>query len=883
MQNIKIILYIIGVALISGCMEYSPITPEELLCEAKKDPVGISTTLPRFNWKNIASTNKVKQTAYQILVASSPELLNETKADLWNSGKVMTSNSIWIPYQGVRLQSRSVACWKVRIWDQDDKSSSWSNTAHFSVGLLEKDDWKGAYIGLISDDDACTSPLLRKAIKIEKEYEQLFMHVNSLGYHELYVNNRKVGNAVLAPAESQFDKRSFSLSYDLSPYLEKGENAIVLWLGYGWYDKARNKVHNGPLVRAQLDGLKDGIWHNLLSTNEEWLASGSGYTFLRPPGYGFGGEVMDAGQLIPGFSDPELDDSTWKKAAGFEVPDHMVTPQVVEANRVHEIITPVSITRMEDDRWLVDMGKNFTGGTHISFPVLPKGHEVTLRYSDNLIDGDNELLSMQIDKFISADDTADFQSLFNYHAYRYLIIENLPVEINKEAITGQFIYTDFGEGSTFLCSDETLNQVHDLFAYTLKCLTLGGKIVDCPHHERLGYGGDGNACTPTAQTLFNLSSLYTTWLTHWSDCMEPDGSLPHTAPTFWRSGGGPYWCAFLVKASWESYVNYGDSGVLRTFYPIMLKWFEYVQKYSPNILLEQWPETRQRGWYLGDWAVPDGVDQQDPRSVGLVSNCAILDSYDKMVKIATVLNKKEDAKLFTERKSELSAAVHSKFYNPDNATYATGSQIDLSYPLILNIVPDSLIGKVTQSLMSETLQNRKGHFATGLVGLPVLTQWAVSNEASGLMYLMMTQKDYPGFGYMIANGATTTWEHWNGERSRIHNCYHGVGTWFYQSIGGLQPLERYPGYQRFVIAPRPPEAVSWANVKKETPYGTIILKWEKNQGNMNIQVSVPVGSMANLILPKGISTCLIDAEKATIDSDGSVWIENGVHDIIYVL
>ncbi len=186
--------------------------------------------------------------------------------------------------------------------------------------------------------------------------------------------------------------------------------------------------------------------------------------------------------------------------------------------------------------------------------------------------------------------------------------------------------------------------------------------------------------------MYDLSSLYTTWLTHWADCNGSDGDMPHTAPTYWSSGGGPYWCTFIIKAAWETYLNYGDKRVLETFYPNMLNWLGYVQKYSPNILLEEYPTTESRNWFLGDWATPEGINQLDPRSVGLVTNCAIVDSYDKMIKIAKVLNKSSDVEKHTTKKNKLAKAIHAEFYNTKSATYGSGTQIDLAYPLILNIV-----------------------------------------------------------------------------------------------------------------------------------------------------------------------------------------------------
>jgi len=420
-----------------------------------------------------------------------------------------------------------------------------------------------------------------------------------------------------------------------------------------------------------------------------------------------------------------------------------------------------------------------------------------------------------------------------------------------------------------------------MFAHTLKCLIIGGKIVDCPHYERLGYGGDGNASTMTALTLYNLSSLYTTWLLHWADCSGPDGDMPHTAPTYWCSGGGPYWCTFIIKAAWETYLNYGNKEILETFYPYMLNWLKYVQKYSPDILLEEWPVNENRNWYLGDWATPERIDQTDPRSVGLVTNCAIVDSYDKMIKIARVLNKKSDMEIFLDKKEVLSKAILNTFYNPGSYTYASGVQIDLAYPLLLEIVPDSLKENVSASLNYRIRKEDKGHLTTGLVGLSILTQWVISKEKSQLMYEMMTKKEYPGFGYMLENGATTTWEHWRGERSRIQNTYNSPGSWFYQSLGGIQPLEDYPGYKHFLLAPRPPEALSWVKIYKETSYGTIRVEWEKKQGQMLIQTTIPTGSMAKLILPKNVKYCLIDNKTINPDKQGNIWIENGTYTIKY--
>lgn len=894
----RLSVFLIGLlSFLWACQKPSDLQNYDLRCEAKINPVGIATDQPRFSWKN-KSTSQSEQRAYQILVASKPELLEEGKADLWDSEKVFSKESVWIPYAGKKLLSGAPGYWKLMVWDDNEKSTPWSEVQSFSTGLLHKNDWKANYIGYDGENSNLVLPFFRRTFDFNGSAEELFMHVNSLGYHELYINNKKVGDAVLAPAESQFEKRSFSLTYDVSSYLKPGKNSIVLWLGHGWYKHFKERAHNGPLVKAQLESWKNNKKEIILLTDEKWKVRESQYEIWDISK--FGGETMDANKIIPDYSSPEFDDGSWENATTFEVPEHDVTPQVVELNRRQKEIKPVEITQLEEGVYLVDMGLNFTGLVDIQFGNLPKGHEVMLQYSDFIyarnealfeIQSDkpgwrkpvrrNNLFNSQRDRYISDGGPGNFTNKFNYRAFRFLRISNLPEAPSKESITGYLVHTDFAETSSFTCSDPMLNEIHDMFVHTMKCLTIGGKMVDCPHYERLGYGGDGNASTVPAQTVFDLSPLYTTWLTHWADCNGEDGDMPHTAPTYWSSGGGPYWCTFIVKASWQTYLNYGNKRILEQFYPTMLNWLKYIQKYSPNILLEEYPTTENRNWYLGDWATPEDINQRDPQSVGLVTNCAIVDSYEKMIKIAGVLGKNDDVKQFQQKKKELSEAIHATFYHPESATYGTGVQVDLAYPLILGIVPDSLVEKVTESLHKEVLQTRKGHLSTGLVGLPVLTHWVNTSEESELMYTMMKQKDYPGYGYMLENGATTVWEHWRGERSRIHNCYNAPASWFYQGIGGIRPMEEFPGYKRFILAPRPPKQLTSAKVSKETLYGLILVEWSKSGDEFSMHVEVPSGSMAKLVLPENLTTCTINNEAKQADNEGVVWLKAGEYDIVY--
>jgi alpha-L-rhamnosidase len=235
-----------------------------------------------------------------------------------------------------------------------------------------------------------------------------------------------------------------------------------------------------------------------------------------------------------------------------------------------------------------------------------------------------------------------------------------------------------------------------------------------------------------------------------------------------------------------------------------------------------------------------------------------------MEKIAQKLGKKDDATKYAQQNDLLRKQIHQTFFDGTKSSYASGSQIDLTYPLLSGIVPDSLKLKVANTLQNEIVVNHKGHIATGLVGIPIFTEWAVKNHATDLFYNMLKMRDYPGYLYMIDNGATTTWEHWSGDRSRIHNCYNGIGSWFYQAIGGIRPDENYPGYQQFFIDPQIPEGVTWAKTTKETPYGTIELNWLLENNKMKLSLEVPVGSIAKVVLPGNIKEYLLNEKSNSL-------------------
>lgn len=770
------------------------VQPYDLRCEGLEEPLGIDSAQPHFSWKIKGGRLPVEQAAYEI----------EVGPELWRSGKVLSGNQVMVPYEGAALQSRQQTRWRVRVWTTDGRASAWSAWQRLGVGILENDRLAGDYIGAVPGEGRAS--LLRKSFSLEKTGKAL-LYVNSMGYHEAWLNGEKVSDAVLQPAVSQLDRRSLIVVYDVSRLVKKGMNELVFAAGSGWYKKTTfDAVYDGPLVKAELD--VDGVpqvW-----TDSSWEGAWNGRSDLGNwlP-HGFAGELLD-NRVTP----------QWGPVDVVQVEGVAASMQMCEPCRIQEILEPLSVKPLGEGRWLADFGKVVNALLDVQLPGLDAGDEVRISYGDVSADTFDPGIC-GYDTFIAAGGGDRFRNVFNHHVFRYVLFEGLGQE--PRDLRACRMRTDYPMTAGFRCSDPELNAIHDLVARSLENLAFDGYMVDCASIERLGYGGDGNASTLSLSCLADVSPLYLNWLQAWADAQRPDGGLPHTAPNPYSAGGGPYWCSFLVQASWRMYTNFADPRPMERFYGNMKLWLDYVDAYSVDGLLKRWPDEPYRGWYLGDWAAPEGVDVDDLASVDLVNNCALIQSYLALEQIAETLNLPGDAAAYRQRLEALRKKVHETFWH--DGIYASGSQTDLVYPLLVGVVPDELKEQVIQTLKERTETLYGGHLATGLVGIPVITEWATQAGECDWLYGMLKRHGYPGYLYMLESGGTGVWEEWDGGRSHLHNCYNGILSWFYQALGGIVPDEA--GYRKIGIRPQLPQGVEWVEVRRETPYGTVSVRHER--------------------------------------------------------
>ncbi|MBR6291247.1 MAG: family 78 glycoside hydrolase catalytic domain [Bacteroidales bacterium] len=722
------------------------------------------------------------------------------------------------------------------------------------------------FIGCRTDSGWAETPMLRTTFHVDhgelrhSDFQTVSFQVSvaSLGYHEVYVNDTKVGDRVMQPAVSQLDKRALWVSYDITPYIHEGDNELLLWLGQGW-----GRIYGTPAVaqafveKTVSDG-ECGLIYTILATDSTWEALPSPYSYTgswQP--MQFGGERYDARVK-----------ESWRRATvyhgegsnsgsfNFYSSDNIsLRKQEFAGNRIVDVLSPQRVDTLSDGTFLIDFGRVVTGWFQLQCLPIPEGDEITMEYLDHL---EAKPPFTETDIYVSdgtGDNDIHFTNRFHMHSFRYVKVKGLAHYLTYGLDTPivlasavQISAVDPFGGATFSCSDPRLNAIHDMVKYTLSCLTFNGYMVDCPHIERMGYGGDGNSSTMTLQTLWDVRSTYANWMQAWHDAMDSTGDLPYVAPAF-RTGGGPYWQGFVVKAPWNTYVNYDDRSLIYRHYNDMKRWLEYIERHSEDYILQPWPDNERHSWFLGDWAVPEGVDKGG-ESVLHVSSCFISDCLADMVQMADLLSStRADTLRFSQWRRNLNASIHRHFYHPETHTYANGTPLDQCYALLMGIPPDSATAAAVKAqLLKDCHGKYRDHIAVGLMGLPIFTEWCIREGEADLMATMLRQPDYPGYLNMINQGATTTWESWDcgrpgkEDRSRVHNCYNGIGIWFYQALAGIRPDPEQPGYKHFYIDPQPVSGVDWVRATKPTPHGTIRVEIE----NGKMKVEVPLGTTATI-------------------------------------
>ncbi|MDF7814149.1 alpha-L-rhamnosidase [Hymenobacter sp. YC55] len=872
----RLLVFLCTILLLTAFRANKPVAVQlqRLRCELLTNPEGIDATAPRLSWELSGTERGLEQTAYQVLVASTPAKLAADEGDLWNSGKVNSGQSVHVAYAGTPLHSRAQCYWKVRTWTNQGESA-WSTPARWSVGLLNYLDWKGRWIGFDRafawDKEESHARLsaryFRKEFKTEKPIKQATAYIIGLGLYELYVNGQRVGEQVLAPGPTDYTKGVKYNTYDVTPLLKQGPNALGTVLGNGrFYAMRQNykpykiKTFGYPKLLMQLEVTYADGTRDVIKTDDTWQGTADGPIRTNNE---YDGEEYDATKEMPGWSTAGFDAKKWGKAELVQEPGGAFEAQMNENMKVMETIKPVSIKPLAGGKYILDMGQNMVGWLQLRTSG-PKGQKVTLRFAETLQKSGELYVANLRDARVTDVYTLKgggretWEPTFVFHGFRYAEISNWPGAAPTVAdFDGRIVYDDIATTGEFTTSDATINQVYKNAYWGIRG-NYKGMPIDCPQrNERQPWLGDRTTGAYGESFVFDNARLYAKWLRDIEQAQKVDGSIPDVAPAFWRYyGDNVTWPGTYLTIADMLYRQYGDAAPLTRHYDSMKRWLTYMrQNYSENGLL-----TKDK---YGDWCVPpeskELIHSKDPaRNTDgvLIASSTYYHLLGLMQGFAKVLDKPQDAQEFATLAAELKTAFNQKFLNKETCQYSNGTVTANLLPLAYGMVPEEDQGKVFQNIADKILVENKGHISTGVIGTQWLMRGLTAHGRPDIALRLATNRDYPSWGYMAANGATTIWELWNGNtadpamNSQNHVMLLGdLLVWYYENLAGIKSAPDAPGFQRLEMKPTPTAGLTSVQASYHSVRGLIKSSWKQDAKRFTWNLSVPGNTKALVYIP----------------------------------
>jgi len=905
MKNInvvKIIFLLFSICYFSCSEENQEIELVELKSEYLENPMGLDVLSPRLSWKIKTTSDHIinqEQVAYQILVASSPEKLSEDEADLWNSGKIISDSNKQIAYQGAKLNSKQKCYWKVKIWNSESNYTAWSESAKWSMGLLDDSDWSAEWIGdkpdldqkeyaeYLADYDSKnavpkniipvppSSPMLRKRFKVTKEISDAMLYVSALGYYEIGLNGNKIGNHVLSPEWTDYNKRVQYQTYDVTHNLENGENALFAILGDGWYlgmlgptkwhkDYPRRGFYGNDrrLIAQLVINYTDGT-NQIIDTDDSWKINSDGYIISAD---NFLGQKIDARKIPFGWRNIEFDDASWTNAYVDTGLQKNLEAQKNEPIRVYKEFEPVEITEIGGNL-IVDFGQNLTGWTKLEIQGK-KGASLKIRHGEMLNeDGSlytaNLAAAIQEDDYILSGKQDVFEPSFTYHGFRFIEVSGLDQALNKKMISALAVASDPEITGVFECSNPKLNQLWHNIVWTQRN-NMTSVPTDCPQRdERMGWMGDAQVFCQTSMFSMDMAAFYTKWIKDIRDAQSERGTFPDIAPHAnkpdIRFSNAPAWADAGVIIPWRMYQNYGDKEILLGHYDAMKRYLENITRQNPDHLWLNDVGNNYGDWLNANTIIAEGYSNlrgEVPKDVFATAFYA--NSVKIFAKIAVVLDKKEDAKTYQVLYENIRNKFNEEFVD-ENGRIKGNTQS--AYALALNF---DLLPKEKQTFafehLIECIEEYDYRISTGFVTTIMLMKELVRRGRVDIAYNLIESERFPSWIYSIDQGATTIWERWDGYvkgrgfqspsmNSFNHYSIGAVGEWMYKIILGINPSDEHPGFKHFTIKPQPGGSLTWAKGSYKSINGLISSEWRKDKGQLKLDVKIPVNPSATIILP----------------------------------
>lgn len=841
----------------------APIKLEALRCEYLEEPLAIEDTHPRLSWRCESRIRGVTPTACQILVASAPELVDEAAADRWDSGQIAWNAGAHVEYRGRKLRARQECHWKVRVWDAAGHVSAWSQPAHWEMGLLTEADWRRSqWIGIDGpalSPDGLPAPYLRREFNVTVPIRRARVYASGLGYADIYLNGRRLGGtSERSPGYTRFDRRVLYVAEDVTSGLRTGRNAIGAVLGTGWYDVHdlavwefdRAPWRGRPRLRFVLamEG-EDGRTRFVVSDVSWRAAQGS----IRRDGI-YTGEVYDARIEMPGWSEPGFDDRCWAAVDNLPSPGGRLTALRCPPIRASEIILSGNAKRLERGGYLIDFGRNMAGHAVLTTNA-PAATRITLRYGEKLTSS-GRLDQSNIDHFMTKTEppqpfqqdsyvagltrAENWEPRFAYHGFQYVEVAGLPGKLLRRSVRARRAHTHAAPSALFSCSDTILNRIFDatLAAYQSNAQSVP---TDCPTREKNGWTGDAHLAAETGLMCFQSAAFYTKWLDDIADAQRPDGGIPVVVPTGgWGDGAtwpgplNPPWDSAYHLVAWYLYRYTGDLRVLKRHYDGMRRYVDFAAAQAVDGIM---PAAG-----LGDWLAWSAETATD-----LISTAYLYADARIVADAAALVGKRGASSRYGALAESVKTAFHARFFDPAAHAYGSGSQTAQAIALFFGLVPEFERQAVIDALIRSVEQ--LGHIDTGVLGAKYLLRVLSQNGRTDLAYRLVARTEQPGWGWWIAQGATTLWEDWKGEGSRNHVMFGDVANWMLQHIAGVALDAQSPAFRHVAIRPPVVGGLTKAIGTFAVPAGWISVDWLRQDGDFHLNVVVPAGVAATVYLP----------------------------------
>jgi hypothetical protein len=855
-------------------------------CEYGVDPLGIDVAQPRLSWRVESDERAQVQTAYRILVASSREALAREEGDLWDTGRVSSSETLHVPYSGVPLRSSQRVYWSVRAWDREGRPSGWSAPSTWTMGLLTVEEWKGRWIVAPWASEAL---LVRHEFAARGEVRRALLHVCGLGQYEAFLNGERIGDDLLSPGWTNYHETSLYDTHDVTDLVHAGANAIGLALGPGMNRvERRNRFAKfvgsyGPLravVHLEIEYTDGSI--DVVGSDETWRVHRGPITYSSI----FGGEDYDARLEQPGWNRAGFDASTWERAVPWVRPPltQKGYSYAAEPLRAIETRSPIEVRKLSDTVVLYDFGQNASfmprlrvSGPRGSVVRMTAGEVVN---DDGTIDrgtmGGAHRGSAWWQYTKGSDDEETWFPQFYYVGSRYLYVESTAADGGSEAIAPTLpvveqldmvvVHSIARPLGHFATSNPLLNRIRDLVRWAQRS-NMVSTLTDCPHREKLGWIEQYHLNGPSIRYEFDVARIFTKGMHDMRASQTDEGLIPNIAPEFTEFKGAfrgaAEWGAAFFLVPWQQYRFTGDTGPMRTHYEAMKRYFAYLESRTRDGLLHDG---------LGDWYdLLLGKKGRAGLTPAPITATAFL-YYDAvtLARIAELLGHEDDARDYAARAEGIRARYNEAFLKTSpTVSYGTDSQCSLALPLVMGIVPEEHRAAVLDALVRDVEERR--YATAGDIGFRYMLQALAQAGRSDVIYALINQDELPGYGYQLKMGATALTESWDASRGASHNHFMlgQVIEWFYKDLAGIDVDNSSPGFGRIALRPQPVPGLEWVEARYESIRGPIEVRWDRSETRFLLRVSVPANTTAEVHLPS-VTGAVITENGSPLESSRGV-------------